>query len=100
MKNQGFYFIDKGEIELFIYLDDENYQNALPFATLKVKRFNINFSLKVFKPGETFGISQFLIETAEKFSAKSLSVSHLLFLEREDMISTLREFPEDLVIKS
>jgi len=46
---------------------------------------------------ENFGISFLLTETPERYSVKSISVSHLLFLERNDMIETLKEFPEDLV---
>ena len=49
------------------------------------------------KNEEAFGISYFLTGFPEKYSARSLSVSRVLFIDREDMLEILKDFTDDLV---
>ncbi|EAR91993.2 cation channel family protein (macronuclear) [Tetrahymena thermophila SB210] len=76
------FFINKGEVQLFL----EKY---------KRKDEQDNYSYDILTKGDIFGEQSFFTSKLRETSAKSLSVSHLIYCTYDDFVQVLKQFPKD-----
>lgn len=49
------------------------------------------------KKGDHFGVFSFLTNDTREISALSLSVSHIAYINKQDFLDVIRDFPIDFV---
>ncbi|KAL4509153.1 hypothetical protein ABPG72_018084 [Tetrahymena utriculariae] len=76
------FFINKGEVQLFL----EKQQR---------KDEQDNYSYDILTKGDIFGEQSFFTSKLRETSAKSLSVSHLIYCTYDDFVQVLKQFPKD-----
>ena len=47
-----------------------------------------------------FGISSFLTEKERILGTRSINISHIIYLEKDDFLSIIIDFPKDFVKKN
>lgn len=77
------YFIIKGEIEIIKCVNNNTKQTTV---------------YQCLKNGDAFGNLSFLTGEFREVSAKSVSVSHLAFITKNDFLEKLKDFPDDFVL--
>ncbi|KRX07894.1 Cyclic nucleotide-binding protein [Pseudocohnilembus persalinus] len=80
--NCSIYFIEKGEVE--VYLKPRN--------ELNIEK---NQNLQILKKGDHFGTISFFTGQPQQFSIRSIQFSSLLMIKRQDFIKLIQEYQED-----
>ncbi|KAL4483320.1 hypothetical protein ABPG72_007962 [Tetrahymena utriculariae] len=76
-EDQNIYFIEKGQVEVFLSQSDQ------PIQIMKLKA------------GECFGQVGFFTGLTRTLSVKSLDFTTLIYIKRSEFIDLLKEYPED-----
>ncbi|EGR30305.1 cation channel family protein, putative [Ichthyophthirius multifiliis] len=75
------FFIEKGEIEVYI----DQYSEAKMYTQ----------QIQKLKSGDAFGVVSFFTGNTRKLSIRSLDFTTLLSIKRQDFLNLLKDFPED-----